>query len=145
MKILILFALSATIFASTKSTFLDMTNDSSDEPGLSKEELGRHGWGLLHTIAAYYPEDADAAYLAMTYQWLEDFALLYPCPMCAKHFQALLADNPPNFQTRDELVIYICNLHNAVNKDLDKDLLECTLYNMYLLWGGDTCPCENSL
>ena len=67
MKILILFAISATILASTKSTFLDNSSDSSDDPGLTKEELGRHGWGLLHSMAAYYPDEPSDEYLAMTY------------------------------------------------------------------------------
>jgi FAD-linked sulfhydryl oxidase len=57
-----------------------------DESVMTREELGRHGWAILHEMAAYYPKEPETAYNHMTYYFLKSFAKLYPCKECSIHF-----------------------------------------------------------
>ena len=81
MRNLVLVVLFANIFASSAVfSFLDQSDDSTnDDPGLTREELGQHGWALLHSIASFYPTDPSEEHLNKTYEWLYSFAELYPC------------------------------------------------------------------
>jgi hypothetical protein len=74
---------------------------------MTREELGNHGWNLLHEIAAYWPAEPDQSYIDMTYTFLESFGKLYPCGECSMNFQSLLKDHPPSFRTRDEFVVQL--------------------------------------
>lgn len=50
---------------------------------LDKDELGRKSWGLLHTMAAKYPDyPTDTDKRDMT-TFFNLFAKFYPCEMCA--------------------------------------------------------------
>ena len=35
-------------------------------------------------------------------------------------------------------MLWICNFHNKVNMELEKDLFECTKENIAKRWGNDT-------
>lgn len=59
--------------------------------------------------------------------------------MCADHFQKMLVDNPVRANTREELVYYICDIHNQVNERLNKTKYDCK--KAFEIWGGD-CGCE---
>lgn len=54
---------------------------------LDKERLGRHTWGLLHTMAAYYPDDPSPQDRTNVQKFFDAFAKVYPCEYCAKDFQ----------------------------------------------------------
>lgn len=59
-----------------------MERPRSDCP-LDKEELGNKSWGLLHTIAAKYPDKpSDEQKKDMT-QFFTLFSKFYPCDVCA--------------------------------------------------------------
>ena len=53
----------------------------------------------------------------------------------------MLKDNPINYSSREDLVNYICNLHNLVNIRLDKPIFDCQ--NAFKFWGGD-CGCNET-
>lgn len=91
-----------------------------------KAELGRSAWMLLHTMMAKFPdkptpEDSEAL---TSYIYL--FARLYPCGECARHFQQILKQYPPQVATRSTAAVWACHVHNQVNKRLKKELFECS-------------------
>ena len=51
----------------------------------------------------------------------------------------MLNEIPIKHNSREELVYYICDLHNHVNKRLGKPIFECK--KAFDFWGGD-CGCD---
>ena len=51
----------------------------------------------------------------------------------------MLVDIPFRYKSREELVFYICELHNDVNKRLNKPIHDCK--KAFDIWGGD-CGCN---
>eukprot|EP00466_Bigelowiella_natans_P008542 jgi/Bigna1/57894/fgenesh1_pm.35_\ len=50
---------------------------------LNRKELGRSTWALLHTMAAYYPENPSKIQQQEMEQFMRLAAKLYPCGYCA--------------------------------------------------------------
>lgn len=50
---------------------------------LDKNELGQATWGLLHTMAATYPEKPNVEQKEDTRQFFSVLSRLYPCEYCA--------------------------------------------------------------
>lgn len=80
------------------------------------------------------PEDKKAVE-----DFLNSISKIYPCKICSKHFKEMLQENPIKYNTREELVFYLCGLHNNVNERLGKPIYEC--HQAFEIWGGD-CGCE---
>jgi FAD-linked sulfhydryl oxidase len=93
---------------------------------LRRAELGHSAWKVLHTMMAKFPDtptDEDSAALK-SYIFL--FARLYPCGDCARHFQQILKQFPPQVSSRKSAASWACYVHNEVNKSLNKPEFDCT-------------------
>lgn len=104
-------------------------------------KLGRAGWTILHSMAAWYPDvPSSTEQMSMT-QFLNAFADFYPCSYCAKDFRENIATIPPRVETRKSLSLWLCKQHNIVNKKLGKPSFSCTLNNLDQRWreGGSQC------
>ncbi|XP_068656886.1 FAD-linked sulfhydryl oxidase ERV1 isoform X2 [Aristolochia californica] len=100
---------------------------------LSKEELGRATWTLLHTLAAQYPDHP-------TKQQKRDMAILsrlYPCRECADHFKEVLKANPVQAGSQPEFSQWMCHVHNVVNRSLGKLVFPCQRVDAR--WGKLEC------
>ncbi|KAJ2314055.1 Flavin-linked sulfhydryl oxidase of the mitochondrial IMS [Coemansia sp. RSA 2702] len=97
-----------------------------DECPPDSQVLGRATWTFLHTMAAYYPERADAGQQEMMRSLLGSFSHFYPCGRCASHLRAEMARHPPDVETRHGLSQWMCHTHNKVNVLLGKDEFDCT-------------------
>ena len=106
---------------------------------LSKEEIGRHTWALLHSIAASFPSVPTEENKKNVENFIHSLSDIYPCKVCASHFKQMLVEFPIKHKSREELVIYICGLHNKVNQRLGKKIFDCK--KAFDIWGGD-CGCE---
>ena len=116
--------------------------DSNSSPlRVSKEQLGRFSWTLLHSIAASYPKKPSIEDKAQVQHFLHSFAYLFPCQTCSKHFKQMLEENPIESDSREALVLYLCRLHNNVNKRLNKKIFDCK--KAFEFWGGE-CGCSAS-
>lgn len=62
---------------------------------LDRSSLGERTWSILHTIAAYYPEQPTETQRISAVHFIESLALLYPCPHCAQDFQESIKRSPP--------------------------------------------------
>lgn len=67
--------------------------------------------------------------------------MLFPCKICREHFIELIANNPIKNNSRQELVLYLCDIHNQVNKRLNKPIFDCEKASDF--WGGD-CGCSGN-
>ncbi|OCT47854.1 Mitochondrial FAD-linked sulfhydryl oxidase ERV1 [Cladophialophora carrionii] len=94
------------------------------------EELGRSTWTLLHSMAATYPEVAPPETQSIMKQFISTFSRLYPCYVCAEDFQDWLIQpgNEPKVKGQDELGMWACRAHNAVNVKLGKPEFDCNLW-----------------
>ena len=48
---------------------------------------------------------------------------ILPCPKCREHYQKNIQDLPIQLNSRDELIQWLINIHNNVNKLNNKDIL----------------------
>lgn len=101
-----------------------------------REDIGRAGWTILHTFAAYYPEHPTEQDQIMAKQFLLAFARFYPCKECGMHLQSVLEEYPAKLDSRTNFSLYICETHNRVNELLDKPEVRCDIAALDLAWRG---------
>ncbi|KAJ1459666.1 ERV/ALR sulfhydryl oxidase domain-containing protein [Pelagophyceae sp. CCMP2097] len=108
---------------------------------LFREELGRSTWGLLHTTAAYYPDEPTPADKTAAAGLISGLAALYPCAHCAEDFRATTKADPPKLGSRVEFALWLCNQHNTVNLKLGKPTFKCSSKKLDRRWldGGKDC------
>ena len=84
--------------------------------GVSPEIWGPNLWGTLHLLCLAG---------TITPNFVQEFAKVIPCPMCAGHFAEVLKENPlPD--SDDPLVLFrwSVHVHNLVNARIGKPILE---------------------
>ncbi|KAI1004311.1 hypothetical protein K3495_g3901 [Podosphaera aphanis] len=91
-----------------------------------KAELGRSAWKLLHSIMAKFPDKPTEEDSKALEVFVHLFARLYPCGDCARHFQKILEQFPPQVASRSTAAVWACHVHNQVNKSLKKNLFDCS-------------------
>jgi FAD-linked sulfhydryl oxidase len=96
---------------------------------LDKDELGRGSWGLLHTIAAKYPERPSRSEQKDMTNFFHLFSKFYPCDHCAEDLRRELRSDPPQTASHDDLSQWLCRLHNRVNNKLGKEQFDCSKVN----------------
>ncbi|KLO15085.1 hypothetical protein SCHPADRAFT_927368 [Schizopora paradoxa] len=94
----------------------------------AKRALGQAAWKLMHTMTLRYPENptSDEREALKAYFHLQ--ARLYPCGECAAEFQQLLVKLPPQLRktsSRRSAALWLCHVHNEVNKRLEKPIFDC--------------------
>ncbi|OTA97848.1 hypothetical protein M434DRAFT_391469 [Hypoxylon sp. CO27-5] len=90
-----------------------------------KAELGRSTWKFFHTMMARFPEKPTEEDSLALKTFIQLFARLYPCGDCARHFQKLLTQYPPQVSSRNAAAGWACFVHNQVNERLKKPLFDC--------------------
>jgi len=101
---------------------------------VDREELGRQSWTLLHTMAAYYPDDPTETDKTNMMHFLTCLAHFYPCSHCAEAFRETLIKHPPQVQSRKELSLWMCLAHNEVNRELGKPTVDCKIESLDERW-----------
>lgn len=83
---------------------------------------GPSAWRLMHTIAQHYPESADTSTQDAMRTFLSSLQDLLPCTECKQHLRSYLQANPMTdaVQTRSGVQGYLVDLHNDVNRRLNK-------------------------
>ena len=117
-----------------------LTPEGATKPlALTKQEIGRDTWALLHSIAASYPNEPNEEDKKQITNFLNEIANLFPCKICGNHLLRMLKKEGIHADSREELVNYICKIHNIVNKVLEKPQFDCK--KAFDIWGGD-CGCD---
>ena len=117
-----------------------LTPEGASKPlTLTKQEIGRNTWSLLHSIAASYPNEPTEEDKKHITNFLYGLANPFPCKICGTHLLKMLKKEGVHANSREELVNYICKIHNIVNKVLEKPQFDCK--KAFDFWGGD-CGCD---
>lgn len=121
------------------TTNLGKTSSVEDEPRrpVSKEELGRATWTLLHTVAAQFPDKPTKQQKQDVKELMAILSRLYPCKECGEHFKEILKVNPVQVGSGAELAQWMCQVHNIVNRSLDKPKFPCQRVDAR--WGALEC------
>lgn len=82
------------------------------------------GWMTLHSISVCYPENPDYTDKSVVKRFIDLFADCITCPSCKQHFSSMFSTyqrmHPEWANSRFNLFVAICRMHNTVNKRLDK-------------------------
>lgn len=100
-------------FNETKKIFYSKKNENCSS-------LGKHTWSVLHSIAASYsnkPNEAEKKSIEKFF-----YGLIYNYPSKNNLIKNIIKKNPLKNSNREEFVYYICNIHNIINKKLNKNL-----------------------
>jgi mitochondrial FAD-linked sulfhydryl oxidase len=111
----------------------------------SKENIGRFGWGLLHTIAAHYPDDPSSEWTTQHQRFFSSFGRVFPCRSCGQHFTRYVKNNPPQLDNRTSIMMWTCEAHNEVNRMLNKEIFPCEMEKLDLRWRKGNPPCTSSI
>lgn len=127
------------VAAASYSTPSTASSSSSSCPPRSAE-LGRSSWTLLHSMAAWYPDNPTRQEQTRMANFMEALGDFYPCPWCADDFRAELQKTPPAVETRTDLCMWLCDQHNRVNQKLGKQLFDCNMRDLDERWRKSTDP-----
>lgn len=82
------------------------------------------GWLTLHSVSVCYPEEPSDLDRKIMSEFIESFALTITCVNCRDHFSTLFNTykrNVPSWlNSRKDLFLAICRMHNNVNKRIHK-------------------------
>ena len=122
----------------TNETIYDYSSPYYKPHNLTCEKLGISTWALLHSVAAIYPNYPNKTEM----QSLKDFfdGLMYFYPSKSELMKQIIKENPLGQSNREELVYYICQIHNILNKKIGKKKFMCK--EAFNVWGGD-CGCND--
>eukprot|EP00916_Digyalum_oweni_P017204 GHVL01028150.1.p1 GENE.GHVL01028150.1~~GHVL01028150.1.p1 ORF type:complete len:146 (-),score=29.31 GHVL01028150.1:75-473(-) len=113
----------------TESSCFDRKNTSSKYVKTmppDRGEIGRAGWKLLHSVAANYPEEPSEEDKKRTNSFYISFANVFPCHICREGIVNILENTrPPQLKNREELVMWMCEVHNDINEEVGHRKIKC--------------------
>jgi hypothetical protein len=102
---------------------------------------GPHGWKFMHYVSMGYPDnptDHQKTLYKNFYYSLQD---VLPCDKCAENYKKNLIENPidNHMDNRESLMKWVVDIHNSVNKELNKDVLDYdTAIDIYISGSENT-------
>jgi len=90
--------------------------------GISPDIWGPNAWTFIHLMVMSEREPFDTGRLSYYQQFYEVLTYLLPCEKCRNHLKENLTKNKDlsTIRTKKELFQWTVDLHNAVNKILNK-------------------------
>lgn len=82
------------------------------------------GWMTLHSISVCYPDEPTYQDKQILNEFMNAFGSSITCVFCRQHFSRMFTDYKSKIPTwgnsKRDLFLAVCRMHNAVNKRLDK-------------------------
>ena len=100
--------------------------------------LGSDTWSLLHSVAAMYSNHPNETERESVRDFFEGLMHFYPSK--SELMKEIIKEHPLEYSNREELVYYMCQIHNILNKKLGKKKFSCK--EAFNVWGGD-CGCND--
>ena len=97
-----------------------------DNNSISPTVWGPSGWAFIHYVALGYPNNPSMKDNNDYKNYYYNLAHVIPCEKCKEHYKETIIDNPPKTQNKDELFKWTVDIHNIVNKRLNKPTLTYT-------------------
>jgi len=88
---------------------------------------GKYIWISLHFIAIGFPTNPTEKEKTQYYSFFTNLHHVLPCETCAAHYKQLLDQIPLDslaLSSRENLFKWTFDIHNAVNKDIQKNELK---------------------
>ena len=111
------------LYQSRKDAVLQRPGQGECPP--DREELGRATWALMHSVAAYYPDQPNVEDKRAARGLVSAIARLYPCSHCREDFRTEVERSPPKVESQEEFSRWVCEQHNAVNDKLGRQAFTC--------------------
>ena len=111
---------------------------------VGREELGRATWALLHTTAAWFPDNPNKEDQVHAKSLISSLAALYPCTHCAEDFRSSTKSSPVEVGSRTEFALWLCSQHNLVNKKIGKPVFECSIETLDERWRTGHTSCQET-
>lgn len=95
---------------------------------------GPPAWTFLHTVTYNYPENPTEDDKRNFYNFFMNLQHVLPCEKCKGHYKQNIKkyDLKNNLDSRQELVKWLIDLHNDINKDNGKPVWSYSeVYNKY--------------
>lgn len=100
---------------------------------MEPKNWGKFGWGFVHNVALGYPNNEISYMEKDQYRiFFEVIGYVLPCNDCRKHYKEMVKDNPPVLVDRNSIFKWTVDIHNIVNKRLNKKII--TLTEAYDIW-----------
>ncbi len=77
-------------------------------------------WNAMHIVSLAYPVNPTEAEKAGAKAFFESLASVLPCPVCREHYKEKIAASPIALNSKGELIVWVWEIHNEVNKMLQK-------------------------
>lgn len=77
---------------------------------------GPPGWLFLHTLTFNYPNNPTKEEKENYHTFFDSLKNVIPCPICKGHYSNNLKTNPIKLDSKDELIEWLFDIHNLVNK-----------------------------
>jgi hypothetical protein len=88
---------------------------------MSKKDWGNISWILMHSLAQKVIENKFVNCKQILIKIIFDICNNLPCPDCREHANKLLkSSNINKISNKKELISFLCEFHNIVNKKLKK-------------------------
>lgn len=84
---------------------------------------GSAAWRMLHCISLTYPEKPSSRDKEDMWRFLTSMGDVLPCRLCRTNYSSYIQKNPFRLDNREELVDWMIDLHNSVNRRLKKKVL----------------------
>lgn len=133
--------------AAVSAAAIAATSSSTNACPPDGEELGRSAWTLLHSAAAYFPEDPSAQQQNSMLALFRALPHIYPCHSCAEALgeEYQREDKEGGWEDSNlklasavrsgpSLRKWLCGIHNEVNQRLGKPTFACTEAKLSERW-----------
>ena len=97
------------------------------------EEIGFSGWVILHNIANNYPETPSNELKEEMNDFIFKFAKFFPEKKSSENFCNVIVKFKPKLESAEKFQLWVCQLHNRINKSLEKRIFDCRKYKKR--WG----------
>ena len=77
-------------------------------------------WNAMHIVSLAYPANPTEEEKAGTRAFFESLTTVLPCPICREHYKEKIVASPPAVNSKGELIVWVWEIHNEVNKMLQK-------------------------
>ena len=88
---------------------------------------GPHLWKALHMISFGYPNEPNEEEKKNYRTFFENFYQVIPCSICSNNYINNLKELPitnDTMKNQENLVKWVIDIHNIVNKELEKPIIE---------------------
>ena len=88
---------------------------------------GPHLWKALHMISVGYPDEPNEEQKKNYKTFFENFYQVLPCSICSNNYKKNLKELPitnDTMKNQQNLVKWVIDVHNIVNKELKKPIIE---------------------